>query len=309
MPLTEKTDAPKHDAATESRTATSEVADYSGSVPIKDIRLPAKERPWDARPMVYEQWQGTNIFGYIRFALRCLTMIAALIICVPLYYVWRILHLSNPWPRLFLKSSAFACGARVDVKGTPIKRDVFYVANHLSWIDIPIIGGYNGSAFVAQDGIASWPFIGWLCKLNNTVFVSRADRMGIAKQINQLRDALAETWAITIFPEGTTTNGSLLLPFKAPLLAVLDPPPPGVMVQPIFLDFGKYADEISWIGDENAPDNAWRVLTRPGNFKVKLHFLEPFDPRDYKGRKEIAAEARRRIAAALSSSLGGKPIV
>lgn len=304
MPLTEKTNASNIDAA-----ADIDVADYSGSVPIKDIRLPAKDRPWDARPMFYEKWKGASFLGYIRFILRCFTMVMALIICVPLYYVWRILHLSNPWPRLFLKSCAFACGARVEVVGTPIKRDVFYVANHLSWIDIPIIGGYNGSAFVAQDGIASWPFIGWLCKLNNTVFISRADRMGIAKQINQLRDAFEETWAITIFPEGTTTDGSLLLPFKAPLLAVLDPPPPGVMVQPIFLDFGKSAGEIAWIGDENAPDNAWRVLTRRGNFKVKLHFLEPFDPRDYNGRKHIAAEARRRIADALSASLDGKPIV
>ncbi len=299
----------KIDPTERGRKSGDEAQDYSGSAHIKDIRLPPVERPWDARPMVYEQWKGATPLGYVRFALRCLTMITALIICVPLYCLWRILRLSNPWPRLFLKSCGFACGARVKVKGTPIKRDVFFAANHLSWIDIPIIGGCNGSAFVAQDGIASWPFIGWLCKLNNTVFVSRADRMGIAKQINQLRDALEETWSITIFPEGTTTNGQLLLPFKAPLLAVLEPPPAGIMVQPIFLDFGKAAADIAWIGDEDAPDNAWRVLTRPGNFDVDLHFLEPFDPRDYKGRKEIAAEARRRIAAALSASLGGKPIV
>lgn len=271
---------------------------------MKDDRPGTAAPPaWDEGPMPYQHFKGASALGYLRFGLRVLTMVLALILCVPLYYIWRILRLSNPWPRAFLKSIAYACGARVDVIGTPVKRDVFFVSNHLSWVDIPILGGYNGSAFVAQDGIASWPFIGWLCTLNNTIFVSRADRMGVAKQINQLREALEETWAITIFPEGTTTDGSCLLPFKAPLLAVLDPPPPGILVQPIFIDLGDTARDIAWIGDEGAPDNAWRLLTRPGNYRVKLHFLEPFDPRDYQGRKLIAAEARHRIGEALSASL------
>ncbi len=104
--------------------------------------------------------------------------------------------------------------------------------------------------------------IGWLCKLNDTVFVSRTNRLGIAGQINELRDALAETWAITIFPEGTTTDGSKLLPFKSPLLQVLDPPPPGVLVQPMYLDYGANAHDIAWVGEETAPNNALRLFTR-----------------------------------------------
>ncbi|MEP2493654.1 MAG: lysophospholipid acyltransferase family protein, partial [Parasphingorhabdus sp.] len=163
--------------------------------------------------------------------------------------------------------------------------------------------------FVSKEEIGNWPIIGWLCRLNDTVFVSRSDRMGIAQQINQLRDALEETWAITIFPEGTTTDGSTLLPFKAPLLKVLEPPPPGILVQPIFLNYGKNAYEIGWTGEETAKSNAWRLLTRPGSFLVEVHFLEPFDPDHYSCRKDIAAEARRLIAEPLSASLGGKPIV
>ena len=162
---------------------------------------------------------------------------------------------------------------------------------------------------MSKQEIAEWPIIGWLCKLNDTVFVSRADRMGIADQINQVRDALEDTWAITIFPEGTTTDGSTLLPFKAPLLKVLEPPPPGIMVQPIFLDYGENSHEIGWVGDEGAPENAWRVLTRPGSFKVEVHFLEPFDPDDFSCRKEIAAEARNRILVPLSASQRDKAIV
>ena len=247
--------------------------------------------------------------GYIRFSLRMALIFSALFACIPFYYIWRFLRLSNPWPRTFLKIAAFACGARVKIVGTPIKRDVFFISNHLSWVDIAILGGHSGTAFVSKEEIGNWPIIGWLCRLNDTVFVSRSDRMGVAQQINQLRDALAETWAITIFPEGTTTDGSTLLPFKAPLLKVLEPPPPGIMVQPIFLNYGENALEIGWTGEESAPSNAWRLLTRQSSFLVEVHFLEPFDPDHYSGRKDIAAEARRRIAEPLSASLGGKAIV
>ena len=168
----------------------------------------------DTPDMAHLHWRDPGLIGRVRLALRVLLIVLMLIVCVPLYYVWRALRLSNPWPKLFLRGVGRACGAKVRVVGTPLKRDVFYIANHLSWLDIPVIAGRNGSAFVAQDGIKSWPVIGWLCKLNDTVFVSRTNRLGIAGQINELRDALAETWAITIFPEGTTTDGSKLLPFK-----------------------------------------------------------------------------------------------
>lgn len=258
----------------------------------------------DTPDMAHLHWRDPGLIGRVRLGLRVTLIVAALLVCVPLYYLWRMLRLSNPWPKMFLRLVGRACGARVRIIGTPLKRDVFYISNHLSWLDIPVIAGRNGSAFVAQDGIKSWPVVGWLCKLNDTVFVSRGNRMGIAGQINELRDALSETWAITIFPEGTTTDGSMLLPFKSPLLQVLDPPPPEVMVQPMYLDYGANARDIAWVGEETAPNNALRLFTRKGSFAVTLHFLEPFSPADFHGRKAIAAEARSRIDAALYASVG-----
>jgi 1-acyl-sn-glycerol-3-phosphate acyltransferase len=258
----------------------------------------------DTPDMAHLHWRDPGLIGRVRLALRLAVIVAALLVCVPLYYLWRMLRLSNPWPKMFLRLVGRACGARVRIIGTQLKRDVFYISNHLSWLDIPVIAGRNGSAFVAQDGIKSWPVVGWLCKLNDTVFVSRGNRMGIAGQINELRDALSETWAITIFPEGTTTDGSMLLPFKSPLLQVLDPPPPEVMVQPMYLDYGAHAREIAWVGEETAPNNALRLFTRKGSFQVTLHFLEPFSPADFHGRKAIAAEARLRIESALCASVG-----
>ncbi|MDO7843339.1 lysophospholipid acyltransferase family protein [Sphingomonas immobilis] len=242
--------------------------------------------------------------GWCRIALRVSGLLLALVLTVPLHYLWRLFRLTSPWPKLFLGAAARIVGARVERIGVPLKRDVFYIANHLSWIDILAIAGQSGTAFVAKEEIRASPVVGWLATLNRTVFVKRENRLGVAEQINELRDALAENWSVTVFPEGTTTDGQSLLPFKTPMLRVLEPPPPGVMVQPVLLDYGDMGEEIGWIGEEAGIDNAGRILSRRGSFPVRVHFLEPFHPRDFPGRKAIAAESRRRIEEALVTVLG-----
>lgn len=242
--------------------------------------------------------------GWTRLCLRVAGMALAVLLAVPLHYLLRLFRLPSPMPKFFLGWVARICGARVKRVGVPLKRDVFYISNHLSWIDILAIGGTSGSAFVAKAEIATSPLIGWLAGLNRTVYVKRENRLGVAEQINQLRDALAENWAITVFPEGTTTDGKSLLPFKTPMLRVLEPPPPGVMVQPVLLDYGSVAEEIGWIGEETGINNAKRMLSRRGSFRLRITFLEPFHPRDFPGRKAIAAESRRRIEVALAEALG-----
>jgi 1-acyl-sn-glycerol-3-phosphate acyltransferase len=246
--------------------------------------------------------------GALRLAFRVGWLLAAVALCVPLHGLWRGLGRVSPWPQRFLGYAARACGARVRTVGTAHRHDVFYVANHLSWIDICILGGATGTAFVSQDKIRDWPIIGWLARLNHTVFVSRTERMTVGSQVDELRAALAEHQPVAIFPEGTTTDGRSLLPFKAPLFAVLFPPPRALVIQPVLLDFDDAGKSLAWIGEETAPENAWRVLSRPGTFHVTVRFLEPFDPGDHPHRKMITAEARARIAAALSESLGGVPV-
>lgn len=235
---------------------------------------------------------------------RIALLLLAVLTHVPMHYLWRLLRLPSPWPRWFLGRAARIAGARVARIGTPLKRDVFYVSNHLSWIDILALGGASGTAFVAKAEIGAAPVVGWLAGMNRTVYVKRENRLGVADQINQLRDALADNWAITIFPEGTTTDGKSLLPFKTPMLRVLEPPPPGVMVQPVLLDYGDAGEDIGWIGQERGLNNARRILARKGSFALKVHFLEPFVPADFPGRKAIAAESRRRIEQALIAALG-----
>ncbi len=234
----------------------------------------------------------------IRIALRLAALVVALLLALPLHLLWRLVRLPSPWPKWFLASVGWIIGARRRIVGTPLRRDVVFVSNHLSWMDIPILAGCNGSAFVAKAELRQVPLVGWLCTLNRTIFVRREDRMAVADQINTLRDALADTWAITIFPEGTTGDGETLLPFKAALLAVLDPPPPGVLVQPVRIDYGAATRELAWVGDEPGQAHGMRVLRRRGSFTATLTFCDPFDPHDVPGRKAVAAEARARIAAA-----------
>jgi 1-acyl-sn-glycerol-3-phosphate acyltransferase len=245
--------------------------------------------------------------GWMRLIARALALIALIIVFVPLHYLYRVLSYGSPFPMLFLRYAARVCGAKVEVIGTHLKRDVFFVANHLSWIDILALAGASGTAFVAKAELAEAPVVGWLASLNRTVFVKREHRMGVAEQINALKEALVDNWSVTVFPEGTTTDGQSLLPFKTSMLSVLEPPPPGVLVQPVILDYGPVAEWIGWIGEESGINNAKRVLSRKGTFKVRLHYLEPFSPEDFRGRKAISHESRRRIEEALIEILG-KPL-
>ncbi len=248
-----------------------------------------------------------TVAGWARFILRTLAILVLLGALVPLHYLYRVFAYGSPMPMLFLRYTAWIVGARVTIVGTPLRRDVFFIANHISWIDILSMAGASGTAFVAKQELSDVPVIGWLCGLNRTVFVKRENRVGVAEQINALKEALADNWSVTIFPEGTVTDGHSLLPFKSSMISVLEPPPPGVMVQPVVLDYGEHSEEIGWVGQESGLHNAKRIMARRGSFPLTLHYLDPFSPADYHGRKAIAAKAREEIEKQLVTNLG-KPL-
>ena len=235
---------------------------------------------------------------------RILWIAMPLLFLLPLHLIWHLLRIPSPWAMLFLRIAARALGARVRVHGSPLRRDVFFVANHISWHDIPILAGITGSSFVAQDGVRSWPIIGWLAKLNRTIFISRTAKQNVAQQVSELREAIAENWSVTLFPEGTTSDGRGLLPFKQSLFQTLAPPPRPMMIQPVLMDFGDVGPEIAWLGEETGWESAWRAFIRPGSYDVDVHFLEPFDPSAFADRKIVCALARSRLATALSNRLG-----
>ena len=244
----------------------------------------------------------TEPIAVLRCAARVVLIAIPLLVLLPLHLIWHVLRQPSPWAMLFLRIAARVLGVRVKVKGKSLRNDVFFVANHVSWIDIPILAGINGTAFVAQDGVRKWPIIGWLAGLNRTVFISRTDRQSVGDQVAQLRAAIAENWSVTLFPEGTTSDGQGLLPFKPALFETLVPPPRPMMIQPVLLDFGDAGPEVGWLGVETGWESAWKAFTRKGSYKVYVHFLEPFDPALCKDRKEISVTARNRIAGAMAAS-------
>lgn len=235
----------------------------------------------------------------MRRILRMAALAASLILCLVPHLFWIAVRRRSPWPRRFLAMAARAVGARVRIEGHPFHGDSFIIANHVSWVDILALGGATGAAFVAHDGIARWPFIGWLAAQNNTLFVARDRRGALAGQIDALRAALAGHQPVALFPEGTTSDGYGLLPFKPALLAVLLPPPRAVMIQPVHIDYGSATTQIAWHSNEPAGRNVGRLLERAGRLDVTLRFLKPFDPALCPDRKQLAALARENIGASI----------
>lgn len=240
--------------------------------------------------------------GRLRIAVRLSAMVVLLLVCIPGYYAWRILRLRNPWPRWFLAAIAAVAGVQTRTVGQRLPGRVFFLANHVSWLDVPALAGASGTAFVAHDGLAAFPLLKWLCEMNDTVFVARHDRASIAAQVAQVRTAIEECDAVAVFPEGTTGDGTGLLPFKSSLLSALEPVPKGVAVQPVLLDYGDRAAEISWVGEEHGLDNFKRILADGNPLCLTIHFLPPLHGPALIDRKAMAAAARTAIASALAQT-------
>jgi 1-acyl-sn-glycerol-3-phosphate acyltransferase len=240
----------------------------------------------------------------IRFAWRALLIVLGLLVCVPLHYLSLPFGRSR-WPRRFLGWVAYAAGMRVRAEGRPLEQSVLFLANHLSWLDIMVLAGASGTAFVAKEEVGQWPVIGWLARLNRSVFVARSARSAVRHQADSLRAALASGLPVALFPEGTTEGGVEILPFRASLVASLFPPIPGVLLQPVALDYGDAAHDIAWVGDEGAFANARRILSRPGTADVLVRFLAPIDPAEAGDRKVLAARARDEILDALRPAPSG----
>jgi 1-acyl-sn-glycerol-3-phosphate acyltransferase len=238
----------------------------------------------------------------LRFAGRVLSIVAGLLACLPLHYLWKLFGRPSPWPRRFLAWVGRSAGLWARSVGTPLGRNVLFVANHLSWLDIMILAGATGTAFVSRDDVGRWPVIGWLSDMNNTVYVDRSNKRAVHGQADTLRSALASGQPVALFPEGTTDGGTSVLPFRASLLSALFPPLPGLKVQPVAIDYGGAGADIAWTGEEGAGANARRVLSRRGSVPVTLHFLAPLDPAELGSRKALAQASRDAIVAALGPS-------
>lgn len=206
----------------------------------------------------------------------------------------------SPWPRRFLARAAAIAGARVSVEGTPLTPRTLALANHVSWLDILILGGATGTAFASKADIAIAPLVGWLANQNHTLYIERTARGDAQGQVRQIAAGIARDQPLTIFPEGTTGDGRALLPFRSTLLAAVAPAVADTSVRPVAIDYGAAVDDIAWHSGESAVANALRILGRKGNLPVTVRLLDSLPATA--DRKSLAREAQARIAAALPSA-------
>lgn len=241
-----------------------------------------------------------------RAYLRIAGLATLLLLYVPPHVLTKLLTGSSRWPQRFLRAVAYVVGVRPCVEGAAVQPHSFLIANHVSWLDIIVMAATTGTAFVSKAEIKASPLIGWLADQNNTVYVDRSDRAGVADQIRDIAAELETAQPLTVFPEGTTSNGRELLPFRTTLLHAVAPPPPNAIIRPVALDYGEAVDGIVWVGGEPGIENALRVLGRKGTLPVTVRLLAPLPPTD--NRKHLAKAAHDAIAAALPSLRSGSAL-
>lgn len=208
------------------------------------------------------------------------------------------------WPRRFLGGVARICGADVRVEGGAPSPGTLLIANHVSWLDIPVMAGATGCAFVSKSEVRDHPLLKWIADQNATLYVDRSDKRAIHGQAERMRAALSGGQPLAIFPEGTVGDGGRLLPFKPSLLSAVAPPPAGVAMRPVAIDYHGRAGELAWVPGEPGLANFLRVLGRPGRRPVTVRVLDPLEPTG--DRKVLASAAHDRIAEALSDA-GASP--
>jgi lyso-ornithine lipid O-acyltransferase len=202
------------------------------------------------------------------------------------------------WPRRFLRSVSRIAGAKITVVGGPVRPHSLLVCNHLSWLDIPVMAAATGCAFVSKDRLGHG-FLHWLADQNDTLYVRRDHRRGAPGQAEAIARRLGQPQPLALFPEGTTGPGTHLLPFRTTLFSAVAPPPDGVEVRPVAIDYGESAPQVGW-HDEPGLDNVLRILGRTQGLAVTVRITDRLEP--IADRKALANAASEAIAEALTSS-------
>jgi 1-acyl-sn-glycerol-3-phosphate acyltransferase len=227
---------------------------------------------------------------------RLAGLILLFMVCAPIHILVRTFGRSR-WPIRFLRWVAWGAGADVRCEGPKASRGTLLVANHVSWLDIPILAGATGCAFVSKAEVKNHWFLRWIADQNNTIYIDRADLRAIHGQVAALTDGLKRYQPLALFPEGTVGDGGRLLPFKPSLLSAVAPPPEGVVIRPAAIDYGSLAPLIGWGTGEPGMANFMRVLGRKGRFPVVVRLLHAIPPDP--DRKRLARAAHDAIADAL----------
>ncbi|MCH8683996.1 lysophospholipid acyltransferase family protein [Pedomonas mirosovicensis] len=211
-------------------------------------------------------------------------------------------------PRAFHRLFCRAIGMKVDVIGAPVSaKPTLYVSNHISWVDIPVLGSRILGSFVAKSEVGQWGMVGRLSDLQRTIYVERERRTRSREQSNVIAERMAAGHSIILFPEGTSTSGRTVKPFKTSLFAIAEADGMDATVQPVTLAYThinglpmlrSMRHKVAWIGDMDLLPHAWELFGL-GRVRALIQFHEPVRPSDFANRKELARHCEQVIAEGL----------
>ncbi len=198
---------------------------------------------------------------------------------------------------LYWRMVCHVLGLKIRIIGAPAQRTtrpVVFVSNHSSWLDIPALGGAVQGCFVSKDDVARWPLIGTIARLGRSIFVSR-NRGDMIAERDAMQARLAGGDNLILFPEGTSSDGSRVLPFHSAFFAAAygaQKP----LIQPVSVVFDRLAGlpvgkatrpVFAWYGDMSLAPHAWQVAQWRGK-RVTILFHTPIDPAAYASRKALS---------------------
>lgn len=243
------------------------------------------------------------------FALACILM-------APLQWALLTVYGSGPaayslpwlWHRLICR----AFGITIRIEGTPhTKSQTIFVGNHISYLDIPAIGSTLRGSFVAKKDVASWPVFGILARLQQTGFIDRS-RTAALTESSAMSAMLDQGKTLIIFPEGTSTDGREVLPFKSSLFSLmLGAQRKELIIQPFTLSMTLVdghapesqdaRDLYSWHRDMDTDlgVHLWRFAKSRGAV-ITLHFHDALRAADYQDRKELAKICHKAVSEGLA---------
>lgn len=242
---------------------------------------------------------------------------------VPAVWIALRLRLKAHVPLLYLyhRSLCWLMGVRVTVTGEPIKGGLM-LANHMGWLDIPVLSITCALSFIAKSEVNSWPMFGFLSRLQRTIFVRRSERGKAREDSEQIRRRLLAGERLVIFAEGTSSDGNRILPFKSALLSAAELPlgedgahhVVHTQVQPVTIAYVALFGMP--MGRENRPFFAWygdmdlvpHIVGAfgAGPVDVSVEFHKPLTVDEAGGRKKLALLAERTVRAGLVRALQGR---
>lgn len=225
--------------------------------------------------------------------------------------------LSRRLPRLFHAGCCWLLRLTVEMRGEPAQAGpVLFVSNHVSWMDVPVLGKLIDASFIAKHEVATWPIFGLLAKCQRTVFIERKARR-TADHRDEMLVRLEQGDSLVLFPEGTSGDGLRVLPYKSAFLSLAEKTYAGkpLCVQPVSIAFtylnnmpvGRRATSLyAWVGDEDLLPHLWRYLAA-GPGKVVVEFHPPVTIEQFASRKELANYCRNVTRQGIDDAKTGRP--